>query len=252
MLMPANAPLLVCVSAQSDRHRLACDSVELLRAIARRPHTFDSRAKGSVDGDGATGPDGYLRLFGQLRIRTYAYPEDHDVGVQGSLVGDHRLDPALGHPETRDRFTHKQVDPHVPHPVGHDLAHVRIDGRHRLRRLIDQGDVHAQVDECLRHLEPDVSASDDHGVAALDSLGPLLDRAAVIERLDSEDAFGVDAIQWRADRLGPCCNHELVEALRQFAPPVQILNVNLASLEIYPGDLVADANIDPPLAVLIG
>ncbi len=131
----------------------------------------------------------------------------------------------------------------------HEPAHVWVQGRHRLRRRVQDRHRQPAHDHRLGHLDADVAATDDHG--ALRTVRQRRDhRAAVVKRLHAEHAFGVYARDGRArgDRTG--ADHELVEA-NALLLGVGIADGDRARIEIEPDRFVVQPHVDPAIAVLL-
>jgi hypothetical protein len=114
--------------------------MELLRAIACGPNSLFTGAHPAIHGYAPRGS--YLDPGRAREVRVGFDPETegHDIGREPPLGGDHCRDPALRAFESLNRFLRVDGDIHLPHGVGHQGRHVRIEGRHRFWRQFDDRD----------------------------------------------------------------------------------------------------------------
>ncbi|ELU61284.1 hypothetical protein PCS70012_02298, partial [Streptococcus pneumoniae PCS70012] len=94
---PGGAALLVRVGTQRQGHVAAGDAVELLHAVPAGPHPLDAGAQPAVHGDRPRLAQGDPGVGGQGGVRGHPQAEDHQLGGDGGLIGDHGGDlPGVG------------------------------------------------------------------------------------------------------------------------------------------------------------
>ena len=170
-------------------------------------------------------PQRQARLAGERGVRPHPQAENHDVGGDGAVGGQHRADPAVAAGlESGDGGVGAHIDADALHGPVHGRAHVRVERGHRLRGLIHDGHRHAVPHQGLGHLHADVAPADHHGPPRPGAIEVRQQRGAVVERLHPEHAVRVYARQRRSHRDRAGRDDQGIEALPVRPPGGQIVS----------------------------
>jgi hypothetical protein len=133
----------------------------------------------------------------------------------------------------------------------HARAEFGVEGAHRLRPGVDDGDRQPAPDQRLGHLDADVTGANHHR-APRPAVELGLDRRGVLEVLHAQHARRVHAGQVRAHRARPGGDHQVVETDPPGGPAVQIPHRDLAPVPVDALDKMTHSQIDAVGAVLVG
>jgi hypothetical protein len=184
----------------------------------------------------------------------YARGEDHEVGVEEGRVREFdRESAARARREGGGRGGEVQGDAATAQVPLHRHRDFVIEWRQDLVGHLH--DIHGRsaMDEVLRHLEPDVSGSDDdavHGASRASHSGSDgriqfgLDGIHVADAAQHVDAGQIDPGQRRPRRLGTCAEGEGIVALGVFTSRRQLTDGHRALFPVDREHLIADSNVD--------
>jgi hypothetical protein len=127
-----------------------------------------------------------------------------------------------------------------------------IERGHRLRQLLDHGDLEAAQHEGLDHLEADVPTADHDRTPWRAGAEDLVDGQRVGDRLDAEHAGCVEVRERRPDRRGADGDQHLVVPLVGLGARVEVSHGDGSSPGVDRDHLVARPDVDPVGAVLFG
>ena len=245
-----DAPLLVRRRAERNVDVSIRDDVPHGRAVARRVDVERARPHRGIHLNRAGLAQFDARVFGELRVRRRANPDDHQLGGKRFPVCEpHTLDvrPA----RQRRRLLLKQQ----PHPSRRKM--LRDELRHLLVRLpfqdaraaLRQRRVDASRRQRLRHLHPDVSAADQRGATRLHTIQILVDRQRVGDVSQGEHAVEIDSRERRLLRRRARCDEQFV--VPQIVLALRRLHPNDMPSRVQRDRLVATAQVDAVRAVLV-
>jgi hypothetical protein len=154
------------------------------------------------------------------------------------------------HVEAVQRHRRAYVDAQLLHHLVHLPAHVRVEGRHRLRRPGQHGDGQATVDHRLGHLDADVPTADHHRPAR--RARQLVEQPlTVVQRLHAVDAFGVVPRHVGPARPGPGGEHQVVEPQPVRRSALVVAHLDLAPVQVESRGLGAHTQVDAVRPVLL-
>ena len=143
-----------------------------------------------------------------------------------------------------DRGPAPDLDAVTDHGRAHQRRHVRVEGAHDLRGLVDDGDRRPEADVGLGHLEADVAAPHHDDVSGQAPAVPVEQALGVGQGLHAEHGLAVDARHVRSVGAGPGGDDQLVVGEAHRAAVLVVPDLDLAGVGVDGHRLVAEAHVD--------
>ncbi len=136
------------------------------------------------------------------------------------------------------------LDAVTDHGRAHQRRHVRVEGAHDLRGLVDDGHRRPEADVGLGHLEADVAAPHHDDVPGQAPAVPVEQALGVGQGLHAEHGLAVDARHVRSVGAGPGGHDQLVVGEAHGAAVLVVPDLDLSGVGVDGHRLVAEAHVD--------
>ena len=124
-------------------------------------------------------------------------------------------------------------------------GHIGVKGIHQLFGPLDDGDLHTQLPQILRHFQSDEAAAHHDSGFRLVLIDKFLDPESILHGAQGEEFAAVHTGQIGPYRLGTGSKQQFIIVFLKDFPGVQVFHGNGLPVGMDGGDLMADLHMDP-------
>ena len=219
-----NPPLFVGGTSQRDHRIRSGDIVLHLNRIPHGVDVGDRSLHAVVDHNAPLKPQLQPRLSGQGGIWSNSNGQYHHVGVERGLVLKQHIHTAAALLKALHRAAQSQFDAMPAHLTVDKGRHIRVKGLHKLLGPLDDSDLYAQLPQIFRQLQPDKTATRQHGRPGPICPNVLLDAEGILHGAQGEHLFKPHAGQSGLGGLGAWGENQFVVGLLEDLVCLQIFD----------------------------